>query len=321
MSTTTKPQTFDLQPVAMDVLKTVLLLDKPFGINYSLRILRGENAFDWKDPQHKALETFGAQSTYGKTKLYQMVIYLINQGFLALKDVRFGSISITEKGKAFLDNPHPLEVAFNLFKTDIFDRVLMDRLRTFRKEISEQEEKPPYEIFTDYVLHCMVSEKPEDLLGLKKLPGLGNYKVERYGYALLNIIKEIKSERADEARGRLMAKALAPSSQEIKKAFESGLSLEAIARQREVKPQTVQQTLVTLHQAGEIDIRPWIETHVEKESLQKGKTFFETHDNPRLTEAYEALGLDYDTLRLCRLYVNKVASVQEEIQYVLEDNT
>ena len=97
--------------------------------------------------------------------------------------------------------------------------------------------------------------------------------------------------------------------------FEKGFTVEQIASQHELKTGTIQHYLLTLHQAGEIDLIPWIKDQLSTEELEKGSRYFQQHENPKLSQAFADLGLDYDTLRLCRLYVAKHDTVQEELVY------
>ena len=64
---------------------------------------------------------------------------------------------------------------------------------------------------------------------------------------------------------------------------------------------------------GEIDLRPWIEKNVDSKALYKGAEYFKKVSNPKVKEAFQVLGLDYETLNLCKMYVANVVSRQVEI--------
>ena len=51
-------------------------------------------------------------------------------------------------------------------------------------------QKPAYVIFDNKVLDALVEKKPNDMVDLLSIRGLGNHKVETYGSQILNIVRE-----------------------------------------------------------------------------------------------------------------------------------
>ena len=291
------------------VLKTVLLLDQSYGINYLYRVLMGDNLFPLKSLQHKELETFGSLAGLEASKVRDILKYLTRKEFLKVVDKRYGLVSITETGETFLDNPQPLEVHPRNLYTSKADRKLTLSLRKLRKELGEKEQKPPFHIFTDYMIQCIVEEKPSNNEELKELPGFGEFKIEAYGQQILTIIQEAEAFRVEQNKKRLIQLVNTPSHQEVKALFESGMDVISIAERRNVQPTTIKSSLYRLHAAGQINLNPWIEQQVEDSDLEKGSEYFRKASNSKLKEAHEKLGMDYETLRLCRMYVNKIESV------------
>lgn len=66
---------------------------------------------------------------------------------------------------------------------------LYKELRQYRYEISKAAGIKPYMVFTNAELVALISAKPRTLNDLKRVPGFGNVKCERYGKAILEIIK------------------------------------------------------------------------------------------------------------------------------------
>ena len=291
------------------VLKTVILLGQPYGLNYLVRILQGNLDYGVKDLSHKNFETFGALKELRLGKIQDTVKFLIRKEFLKVVNKRYGLVSITEKGESFLENPETLEVHPSSLYTSKLDRKLIRSLRELRKELGEKEQKPAFHIFTDYAIQCIVEAKPANNEELKELPGFGEFKIEAYGQQILAIIEEAEATRIEKGKERLNFLVNTPSHQQVKALFEAGESIEDIADKRQVQPTTVKTCLYRLHAAGQIDLNPWIEQQIEDSDLKKGSEYFHNAPNSKLKEAHEKLGMDYETLRLCRMYVNKIQSV------------
>ncbi len=314
-STKTKNRKVNIQEETELILKTVLLLDHPYGANYLVRVLMGSKDYGLKEESHMELETYGALGEMHMGKIKDIVHFLVRKNYLHIADKRFGVIGITEQGEAYLEQPEPLEVSPRYLYTNRYDRRLYKALRGIRKELATQVSKPPFHIFTDYTLQCLVEEKPKDILSLKTIPGIGDYKADAYGNAILLALKENETQKAEEAQVRMMQRAQSPSHQEVKALFESGMDIEEMAEKRQVKASTIRTCLYRLHEAGEVDLSAWIEKQVGEQELAKGSEYFRQTPNLRLKEAFEDLGMDYETLRLCRLYVHKISTVEEELRY------
>lgn len=69
------------------------------------------------------------------------------------------------------------------------DRHLFETLREWRAVTAKEIGKPPYVIFHDRTLVAIAQERPVDLEDLRKISGIGDRKVRRYGDAVLDVIK------------------------------------------------------------------------------------------------------------------------------------
>ena len=253
---------------------------------------------------------FGVMSKVYQERLTNMINYLLKQGFLRISNAAFGNLAITPKGEAFLDAPTELMVAEADLVTPELDRMLQAELRQIRRELSDQAEIMPYEIFTNFTLHQIVEQKPTNVTMLKAIPGIGDQRINRYGHAVIQAVKRVQEDGSKMLRD---LKAKSPSRQEVKALFLSGKSVEEIASARKVKPVTVMIYLEELHLSGELNLNEWIENRLDPKVLHKGVEYFKQVESHELKSAYEVLGLDYDTLRMCRLYVADVKTAHAEL--------
>ena len=67
---------------------------------------------------------------------------------------------------------------------------LFDALRELRRNLAKENQVPPYVIFHDSVLRDIAGLRPQtrDLLG--ELPGIGAKKLDAYGDAFLEVIRQ-----------------------------------------------------------------------------------------------------------------------------------
>jgi ATP-dependent DNA helicase RecQ len=67
---------------------------------------------------------------------------------------------------------------------------LFERLRALRKRLADAEGVPAYIVFSDAVLRQMVERLPRTRTELLLVSGVGPAKLERYGAAFLEVLRE-----------------------------------------------------------------------------------------------------------------------------------
>jgi DNA helicase-2/ATP-dependent DNA helicase PcrA len=64
-----------------------------------------------------------------------------------------------------------------------------ERLRAWRLERARRDAVPPYVVFHDRVLHAIAAARPESLVELSQIAGVGPAKLDRYGDELLGLLE------------------------------------------------------------------------------------------------------------------------------------
>lgn len=308
------PKTREMQFEAEALLKTVALLERPYGAGYVSRILRGEESVAARNTSHVQFETFGALPEYGTQRTLALVEYLVRNDYLSLSDPAYGTLQLTPKGRKYLGNPQPMEVALRELRLSELGKQLREALRDLRLELSEKEEIPPYEVFNNYTLYRMVEARPSNVSELKAIAGISDAQADRYGQAILATIARATASYREKQQQAYVLRAYSPAVQRVKALYREDSSAAEIAEALGLKESTIRGYLESLHLAGELDLRPWIERQVDARSLHRAADFFRQLKQARLREAYEALGIDYETLRLCRLYVAQVQRQEDQIE-------
>ena len=78
-------------------------------------------------------------------------------------------------------------------ESDQYDEDLFERLRTLRKNMADEQQVPPYIIFSDKTLHEMCRHYPASLSDMRRISGVGDVKLERYGIYFVGEIEKYLS--------------------------------------------------------------------------------------------------------------------------------
>jgi ATP-dependent DNA helicase RecQ len=65
------------------------------------------------------------------------------------------------------------------------DDTLFDELRALRKRLADERDVPAYVIFPDTTLRAMARDMPRNATELRRVPGVGDKKLQDYGAAFL----------------------------------------------------------------------------------------------------------------------------------------
>jgi len=131
---------------------------------------------------------------------------------------------------------------------------LESELKAWRKELAKSEDLPAYIIFNDATLKELVEKRPYTSHSLLQITGLGEVKVEKYGAAILRIIRKASQDQIVESakEGLIKARnsAKAPESFRL---FKTGLNPDEIAQQTGLKSATIFKHLEGFVYDGSID--------------------------------------------------------------------
>ncbi|MEO0899336.1 MAG: HRDC domain-containing protein [Bacteroidota bacterium] len=295
----------DVQEEVWHVCNVLQELGRPLTPSYLIRILKGVRAQGKKSAKDKELESHGTLGDKDPDRLRLLFRFMMEREFLKRLSPKNGSLVIDEKGRDFLRSPFPILVYPRQLSRNRFERDIMSRLRNLRKMISQGEGHPPYMVFTDHTLDELTFRQPTSISSLKEIPGMGDFRINRYGAGILKIIKEVKAKQQLERKEHLEAIVHRPSYQDVKCMYMAGWNIEEMAIRREVKPSTIKKMLADLHEAKLLDLKPMIKKEVPPAILEEGASYFRKHEDARMKVAFQELGISYETLRMCRLYVSK----------------
>ncbi len=290
---------------ATQILKTVLLLDKPCGASTLTSILRGSFTDEARIEKFHQLETYGVLSKLYNNRIEDLIYCLLGIGHLRVANEEFGTLEISEIGRQFMDSPEMLVVFESDVRRNWFKNELYDSLRTVRKQLADQESKMPYEIFSNFAMRRISDVLPTSDSELINLPGMRKVSLATRNLILKATQQVLERKEFDDRTG-LIRKSFQTGAREVKALVMEGKSLKEMAQSRNVKNISIVYYLKALQASGKMNLRPWIENQIEGSVLHKASEYFRQAANPKLEEAKQVLGYDLDTLDLCKLYAGQV---------------
>lgn len=198
----------EVQTQLQHCLTAVKLLNGNYPIKNLVDFITGKDTKEMRDYKHNQLPIFGV----GKEKddNFWNSIYrhaLLND--LLLKDIEhYGLMKLTQKGEAFIQNPHSFKIPLNTNfdeekqdmldesagKTTVLDATLMKMLEDLRKSIARKQNLPPYVIFQDPSLMDMATQYPICLDDMTKITGVSLGKAQKYGKPFMELIARYVDE-------------------------------------------------------------------------------------------------------------------------------
>ncbi|MEO0899335.1 MAG: RQC domain-containing protein [Bacteroidota bacterium] len=308
-STTPLQQEIDLREQATCILKTILLMDKAYSSSYIARIVSGNDQYGLKLDIHRQLETFGNLEDMFESHLEDIIFHLVSLGFIHVMDEVYGTLKISQLGEAYLSDPQEIIVEKGQLYKAWYEIQLKQKLRQWRKDMAEEFEKFPYQIFTNYTLSRIVTNLPSNMAQLKAIKGF-NLLEEHELQEILDIVMDILAKKEIDEENGLFRKAYSPSHRKVKELFEGGISLEEMARRRKLKVDKVVDFLLVLHEAKEINLIPWIALEIDSNILIKVSGYFSSASDKSLDTAQKSLGVDSYFLKLGKLYATRPEEAQ-----------
>ncbi|MBX7241076.1 MAG: HRDC domain-containing protein [Bacteroidia bacterium] len=308
METKTFYYNMNIKPVAVAVFKTITLLKRNYGINYITRIVKGDNRFEWKEEIHTQLETFGVLRNFPDYKIKNIINWLMMNHYLCTTNLEYGTLGLSEKAHQTMETEDALWVSNWELSMHTERRITLDSLKALRKSLSVSEKKPVFQVFTDYTLQMLLNTMPETMTDLKSIQGMNEGLCDKYGHLILRTITNAKKQAEMEIREKRIEKVKGVDYQSVKELINEEKKIERVIEKTGFSKDRILKIMKDLHETGEMDVKPFIEKNIKPKDLHKATEFFRQTNNPKLKTAYETLGLDYETLRMCRLYISDVKS-------------
>lgn len=195
------PGVRDATETARKLLSAVYRTGQRFGVGHLEKVLSGardERIAKWG---HDRLSVFGIAGPEDMALVKPVARALQARGVLVANE--HGGLALGGEARAILRGEAKVEVVLaaepergrkrrgeTAAAMSPEDAPLFEALRAKRRELAEAASVPPYVIFHDSVLREMAARRPQDRATLATISGVGERKLDAYGDAFLQVIRD-----------------------------------------------------------------------------------------------------------------------------------
>lgn len=316
------PEYFDGTVIVQKALSAVARLKQKVGGSMLIDVLRGSGRKEIMERGYQHVKTYGAGRDLPLRDWQFYLMQIINQGLLEIAYDERNALKLTASSKPVLFDGAKIQLvkmqvankrqaaakaaAKPKTKRERVRDELFEKLRLLRRELAQKQGIPPYLIFSDKTLEEMAARRPVIDADMMDISGVGEQKLKRYGNIFMDVILQYIKEQ--QKAGIKIQGTTYILTYDL---FKQGLSVEEIAKKRELNPVTIYAHLAHLYTKGEaIDLFQFF-TQEEYERIEEAiHAMIPPFKNKDIFE-YLNEEVPYYKIRLAlahydRMYANKV---------------
>ncbi len=192
------PSGVDATQVARKLLSAAFRTEMRFGIGHLTDVLAGKETDKIHSFGHHRLSVFGIADADELALVKPVAWALLARDALRADD--FGGLSFGPNAKPILKGEESVEIVVPPKRqrrqrgsggaANPDGDPLFDALRARRRELAVEGGVPPYVIFHDSTLREMAQLRPASLRALSEVSGVGQAKLDKYGAAFVEVIRQ-----------------------------------------------------------------------------------------------------------------------------------
>lgn len=286
----------DITVEAQKILSCVKRMQERFGASQVADVLKGANTQKIRSLNFHELSTYGIMRDYPKDTIKELISFLIAEGYLQLVGTQYPLVQLTKASYTVLKGEKVVSIKRVLVKEDkkaytiesnkVMDYMLFEHLRKIRQTVATEQRIQPFMVFADTTLKEMARSYPKTLEEMMQMPGVGEYKMKKYGDTFLEIIKNyvaeypleverIKAALQEDKQQEQLTKVQLPKSAPrdshklTYELYSLGRSLDEIADERELTRMTVENHLIKcIHEGLEVNYADFIPMEYEAQIIE-----------------------------------------------------
>ncbi len=205
------PELFDGTEAAQMALSAIYRTGQRFGSGHIIDVLRGRETERVLRLRHDGLPTFGVGKDRRVTEWRSILRQLTAAELVAAESLEgFTVLRLGPGARAVLRGERKVQLRQEKREARparqprkpgaapaSADREGFEALRALRRKLAQEQGVPPYVVFPDSALHAMLDRRPASLTEMAEVPGVGATKLQRYGDAFLEALRELSSPPTD----------------------------------------------------------------------------------------------------------------------------
>lgn len=280
-------ETTDITVDAKKILSCIKRMNEKFGIGLVSDVLRGSNSFKIKSLKFDTLSTYGIMKDYSKNTIKDLIYFLITECYIEIVGNKYPVLKLTKNASNVLFNNEKVTIKRKIEKIpqkvdDDYDSQLFDILRSIRRNISIENNIPPFIVFSDITLKQMATYYPITKENMLNISGIGSLKFEKYGNIFIEAINNYVSANNIKPQDFIMQseKTRKASNSRVDTAavtydlFKNGKTIKDIAEERDLKISTIEGHLLKYYEMGkDVNLSSYIHSNYRDDIYNAIRTY------------------------------------------------
>ncbi len=321
----TEKSSFDATLVTQKILSAIIKTWERFWLNYVIDVLLWSKVAKILQNNHHNLSVYSIIDDFSKDELRQIIRFLLQLDYLKKSEWEYPTLSLTNKGLAFLKNKETIklikpkinedDVIKQKTKTSDLDynNELFEKLRVLRRKLADERSVPPFVIFSDVSLQEMSFYLPQDLESFDLISWVWKQKLKDlwplFTELIISFTKEKWLKQKENPKKQKPEKKVKKTRWDLsrynitKTMINEKASIKDIAKSQSLKPDSIINHIDKLLSSKiELDIE-YLKS--EEKIFEKIKLSFEKCWFDSLWEVYRDLWkkMSYEDIKLVKLYL------------------
>jgi ATP-dependent DNA helicase RecQ len=260
-----------------------------------------------------------------KSPWISFIKQVVIHGLLEKDIENYGILKLSEKGKAFLQDSHPLTFSRDhdyekeardnendeenlALGAKAYDAALFEILKNLRKKVAKEKNLPPYVIFQDPSLEEMATTYPTSQEEMAQINGVGMGKVVKFGKQFLDAILRYVEENEIETAKEVVVKSTVNKSKikiHIIQQVDRKIDLDVIAEQKEISMfELIQEIEAICYSGTKLNLDYFINQVIEPDKQEEIFDYFMSADSDNIATALDNCNIEdvsEEELRLMRI--------------------
>lgn len=320
---------YEAQSYVETVLQTVQMTGERFGIQHLVDVIRGSENQYVLSYDHNQLSVYGKGKEQDNFFWNSVVRQTLLFEYLEKDIENIGSLKLTDKGREFILNPHPITLSKDHVYEDLgeeeefetsangsagaqhnaksYDQNLYDILKKLRKDVSKKKNVPPYVVFQEPSLEEMATTYPTTKDELAAINGVGMGKVMKFGGPFIEVISKYVEENDIVTAADVVIKSAVNKSKNkifIIQQIDKKVDLEEIAESRSISMDELMDEIELICNSGtKLNLDYYIDQILDEDQQDELYDYFLSVDSDSIELALDEFGSDYseEELRLMRV--------------------
>ena len=192
---------YDASVVVQKILSTIYRLSQKFSISHVVDVLRGKASSGVQVWEHHKLSTFGLCSELSEKELRRTIRQLYAQNIVDI-DFTHNNLKLTDKSLPILRGIQDIQLkvapkASNKInkmvtesiwlRTEQEERIYHDLL-IWRHKLAIAHKVSHHAILSERTIYEIVLNKPQDIVAMQKIYGIGKTKLDKFAHELITLI-------------------------------------------------------------------------------------------------------------------------------------